>query len=63
MRVIRRNLLVSLGYNILAGSLAAAGFMTPLLAAIIMPVSSATVLALAVVSITTQKNHGGQSWK
>lgn len=63
MRVIRRNLLVSLGYNVLAGSLAATGFMTPLLAAIIMPVSSATVLGLAVVSITTQKNHGGRSWK
>ncbi|QOV88410.1 heavy metal translocating P-type ATPase [Humisphaera borealis] len=51
MRLIRRNLLVSLGYNLLAGSLAAAGLMSPLVAAIIMPVSSATVLTLVVLSI------------
>ena len=55
MRVIHRNLLVSLSYNLLAGALAAAGLMTPLLAAIIMPVSSATVLSLAVASITSVK--------
>ncbi len=63
MRVIHRNLLVSLGYNILAGTLAAMGLMTPLLAAIIMPVSSATVLSLAVVSISAKQNRGGRSWK
>jgi Cu2+-exporting ATPase len=51
MRTIRRNLCVSLGYNLLAGALAAMGIMTPLLAAIIMPVSSATVLTLAVSAI------------
>ncbi len=63
MRVIRRNLIVSLSYNILAGGLAAAGLMTPLLAAIIMPISSATVLSLAVASITSSKATGAQSWK
>jgi Cu2+-exporting ATPase len=51
MRTIRRNLLVSLSYNLLAGTLAAMGIMTPLIAAIIMPLSSATVLSLAVASI------------
>jgi Cu2+-exporting ATPase len=51
MRTIRRNLLVSLSYNLLAGTLAAMGNMTPLIAAIIMPLSSATVLSLAVASI------------
>ena len=55
MRVIRRNLLVSLGYNLLAGTLAATGLMTPLIAAIIMPVSSATVLSLAALAVTTRK--------
>jgi Cu2+-exporting ATPase len=52
MRTIRRNLVVSLSYNLLAGVLACTGHMTPLIAAIIMPVSSATVLSLAVTSIT-----------
>jgi Cu2+-exporting ATPase len=57
MRTVRRNLIVSLGYNLIAGSFAAAGLMTPLHAAIIMPISSASVLALAVASI------GGFSWR
>jgi cation transport ATPase len=61
MRVIRRNLLVSLGYNVLAGALAATGVMTPLIAAIIMPVSSATVLSLAALAVTTRK--AGPTWK
>jgi Cu2+-exporting ATPase len=67
MRVIRRNLCVSLAYNLLAGTLAAMGVMNPLIAAIIMPVSSATVLSLAVASITSRRidvaTKGGPSWK
>jgi Cu2+-exporting ATPase len=66
MRVIRRNLLVSLAYNVLAGVLAATGVMTPLIAAIIMPVSSASVLSLAVLSVTSRKfggQNGDPSWK
>jgi Cu2+-exporting ATPase len=51
MRTIHRNLTVSLGYNIFAGLLAACGVMSPLIAAIIMPVSSATVLGLAVLTM------------
>ncbi len=60
MRTVRRNLFVSLSYNLIAGALAAAGLMTPLIAAIIMPISSATVLSLAVASIS---RTGGRSWK
>ena len=52
MRVIRRNLLVSLAYNLLAGVLAVCGVMTPLIAAIIMPISSASVLSLAAASMS-----------
>lgn len=52
MRVVRRNLGISLCYNLLAGVLAAMGLMNPLLAAIIMPISSATVLSLAITSIS-----------
>ena len=55
MRVIRRNLVVSLSYNLLAGALAAMGLMTPMLAAIIMPVSSATVLSLTIASVSGRR--------
>ena len=50
-RTVRQNLVLALGYNMLAVSLAAAGWITPLVAALLMPVSSATVLASA-MSIT-----------
>ena len=51
MHVIHRNLIISLSYNLLAGTLAVGGWMTPMIAAILMPVSSATVLGLSVLSI------------
>lgn len=67
MRTIRRNLLVSLSYNLVAGTLAAAGAMSPLLAAIIMPVSSATVLSLVVLSVgrpgKPRVREGAALWK
>jgi P-type E1-E2 ATPase len=63
MSTIRRNLLVSLAYNLLAGALAATGVMNPMIAAILMPLSSATVLSLAVASVTrdasTPRRRGG----
>ncbi|MEZ6187711.1 MAG: heavy metal translocating P-type ATPase metal-binding domain-containing protein [Planctomycetota bacterium] len=43
-RTVRRNLKLSLGYNVLAASLAAAGWISPLLAAVLMPLSSLTVV-------------------
>ena len=45
MGVIRRNLAFSLFYNALAATLAIIGVLNPLIAAILMPVSSLTVLA------------------
>jgi len=48
VRLIRQNLLLSLGYNAATVVLAAAGLLTPWVAAILMPVSSMTVLGLAV---------------
>jgi Cu2+-exporting ATPase len=48
MHVARRNLAISLAYNSVAVLLAAIGWITPLAAAVIMPASSATVLASAV---------------
>ena len=47
-RVIQRNLAVSLAYNATVVGLAAAGLINPLIAAVLMPISSALVLALAV---------------
>lgn len=47
-RVVRRNLAISFMYNGVAVCLAIAGWITPLVAALLMPLSSATVLASAV---------------
>jgi Cu2+-exporting ATPase len=44
LRVIRRNLVFSLAYNVVAVSFAITGHMSPLLAAILMPLSSMTVV-------------------
>jgi Cu2+-exporting ATPase len=51
-RVIRRNLGASLGYNVVCASLAVAGMISPLLAAILMPASSLTVVVLSYRSRT-----------
>lgn len=48
LRGIRRGLGVSLAYNAIGVSLAAAGIINPLIAAILMPLSSLTVLSMAV---------------
>jgi Cu2+-exporting ATPase len=52
VRTIRRSLAASLCYNAIAATLAIAGLISPLTAAILMPISSFTVLTLAYVSRT-----------
>lgn len=52
LRTIHRSLAISLAYNSIAASLAMAGLIGPLVAAILMPISSFTVLALAFFSPT-----------
>jgi Cu2+-exporting ATPase len=47
VRVIRRTLVASLFYNLVAGGLSVVGVIHPLIAAILMPLSSLTVLAMA----------------
>ncbi len=47
MRIIRRNLAVSLVYNLVGASLAMSGVITPLVAAVLMPLSSLTVVTLS----------------
>ncbi|MEM8864519.1 MAG: heavy metal translocating P-type ATPase [Planctomycetota bacterium] len=51
MQVVRRNLGISLAYNTLAVGLAAAGLLSPLVAAVLMPISSATVLGSAIYGL------------
>jgi P-type Cu2+ transporter len=65
MSIVRRNLAISLSYNILAGALAAAGVMNPMLAAIIMPMSAATVLGTATWSVwrIRMSRNEVSSWK
>lgn len=48
MRTARRNFAISLAYNVTAVALAALGWVTPLVAAVIMPLSSLSVLISAV---------------
>jgi len=52
LRTIRRGLAISFCYNAIAASLAVCGVIGPLVAAILMPISSFTVLALVYASPT-----------
>lgn len=47
MRVIRRNIAISVGYNLIGAGLAVTGLINPLLAAIMMPASSVTVILIS----------------
>ncbi|MGB1125088.1 MAG: heavy metal translocating P-type ATPase [Phycisphaeraceae bacterium] len=56
-RVIRRNLVVSFAYNAIGITLAALGLINPLVAAVLMPASSALVLALAMHGQCIHQTH------
>lgn len=64
-KIIRRNLAFSLVYNVLFATLALTGHITPLAAAILMPISSLTVVASSVFSRTwrpsAQTHTGSQA--
>ncbi len=55
MRVIRRNLSLSLFYNVVAAGLAVTGVINPLIAAVLMPLSSLTVVLSSFKSRTFEK--------
>ena len=55
LSTIRRSLKLSLAYNIVAGTLAVAGVIHPLIAALLMPASSLTVLASSLRSRAFRK--------
>jgi Cu2+-exporting ATPase len=50
VRIIRRNFAVSLTYNVVAVMLAMGGVINPLMAAVLMPISSLSVLSLTLIS-------------
>ena len=58
VRTIRRAMGISLVYNLIGVAAAAAGWVGPLTAAVLMPVSSLTVLSVAIGS----KTFGDRSW-
>jgi Cu2+-exporting ATPase len=55
LAVIRRNIAVSIGYNLIGAGLAVTGLISPLIAAIMMPVSSVTVIVLSWRSRTFER--------
>jgi Cu2+-exporting ATPase len=61
MRVVKRNLIFSLAYNVVGVSLAMAGVLNPLVAAILMPLSSITVIVSSYRSRTFQLTPGGSA--
>ncbi len=50
MQIVRRNFAITLFYNVVAGTLAISGLMNPLVAAILMPLSSLTTISFATAS-------------
>src|SRR5215207_1718401 len=52
MGVIRRNIAFSIGYNMIGATLAVTGTITPLMAAVLMPASSLTVVLASWLSTT-----------
>jgi Cu2+-exporting ATPase len=65
MRVVRRNLVFSLGYNVIGVGLAMSGMLNPLVAAIVMPLSSLTVIISSYRAQTfrTPKDGEGPPWR
>ena len=54
-RVVRSNLAVAVVYNVLAVALCLAGVVTPVVAAILMPVSSVTVVYLTALRLSGRR--------
>jgi Cu2+-exporting ATPase len=57
IRVIRRNIAFSIGYNVIGAALAVTGVITPLIAAVLMPASSLTVVLVSWLSRTFPMEH------
>lgn len=62
MRIIRRNLTVSLLYNLAGAGAAIAGLVTPLVAAVAMPISSLFVVASSILSRSFGSKRENKNW-
>ena len=60
--VIKRNIGFSIAYNVVGATLAAAGLITPLVAAVLMPVSSLTVVLASWLSTTFPVGRVAEDW-
>ncbi len=58
-RVIKQNLAIAILYNVIAVGLCLAGLVTPVVAAVLMPLSSVTVVSLTALRLA----KGAESWK
>ncbi len=58
LRVVHRNLAFSLAYNVIFASLALAGLISPLAAAVLMPISSLTVVGSSVAARSFRRPDG-----
>lgn len=58
MKVIRRNFIFSILYNVAGASAAIFGFVNPLFAAILMPLSSLTVLSSSLIGTKKMRKYG-----
>jgi P-type Cu2+ transporter len=54
-RVVRDNLIIAIAYNGVAVALCLAGFVTPVVAAILMPLSSVSVVSLTALRLATRR--------
>ncbi len=59
MRTVRTCLRFAFAYNLIGGTLACTGFMSPLVAALLMPLSSLTVVSLATLRKSFTDEHDG----
>jgi Cu2+-exporting ATPase len=55
LAAIRRGIAISLGYNVVGIALAATGWLSPLVAAVLMPLSSISVVSLALRARTFEQ--------
>jgi len=55
-RVLKRNLMIAIAYNTIGVGLCLAGLMTPVIAAVAMPVSSLSIIGLTVSSLTARRH-------
>jgi Cu2+-exporting ATPase len=58
LRIVHRNVFIATSYNLLAGTLAVMGIMHPLMAAVLMPMSSVTVMSLTMLATRRLTKEG-----